>query len=209
VLDLGKNSGLLGSDPCDLGLERLAALIDGAIGDAGASFGFGRYAEPRALYNNENFGDPDQASACRIVHLGIDVFCPADTPVYAPLDARVELLANNNRELDYGPMLVLRHTTDAGEPFFTLYGHLSSSCLDALEVGQELTAGDQIAAVGRPPENGNWPPHLHLQLILDLLDLDADFPGVATTSQQELWCALSPSPACFFQEFDPTELRYK
>ena len=142
------------------------------------------------------------------MHLGIDVFCPADTPVYAPLDARVELLAHNNRELDYGPMLVLRHTTDAGEAFFTLYGHLSSSCLDALEVGQELTAGDQIAAVGHPPENGNWPPHLHLQLILDLLDLDADFPGVATTSQQELWCALSPSPACFFQEFDPTELRY-
>ena len=209
VLDLSKNSDLLGSDPCDLELERLAALIDGAIGNAGASFGFGRCAEPRALYNNENFADPDQASGCRTVHLGIDVFCPADTPVYAPLDARVELLAHNNRELDYGPMLVLRHTTDAGEPFFTLYGHLSSSCLDALEVGQELTAGDQIAAVGHPPENGNWPPHLHLQLILDLLDLDADFPGVATTSQQELWCALSPSPACFFQEFDPTELRYK
>lgn len=75
-------------------------------------------------------------------------------------------------------------------------------------MGQELTAGDQIAAVGSPPENGNWPPQLHLQLILDLLDLDADFPGVATASQQELWCALSPSPACFFQEFDPTELRY-
>ena len=208
VLDLSKNSDLLGSDPCDLELERLAALIDGAIGEAGASFGFGRYAEPRALYNNENFGATDQASGRRTVHLGIDIFCPADTPVFTPLDARVEVLANNDRELDYGPMLVLRHTTDAGEPFFTLYGHLSSRCLDTLEVGQELTAGDQIAAVGRPPENGNWPPHLHLQLILDLLDLDADFPGVATASQQELWCALSPSPACFFQEFDPTELRY-
>ena len=209
VLDLRKNSDLFGSDPGDLELERLAALIDGAIGEADASFGFGRYAEPRALYNNENFGDPEQASGHRTVHLGIDIFCPADTPVFTPLDARVELLANNNRELDYGPMLVLRHTTDAGEPFFTLYGHLSSSCLDSLEVGQELKAGDQIAQVGRPPENGNWPPHLHLQLILDLLDLDADFPGVATASQQELWCALSPSPACFFQEFDPTELRYE
>ncbi len=209
VLDLSKNSDLFGSDPGDMELERLAALIDGAIGEADASFGFGRYAEPRALYNNENFGDPEQASGHRTVHLGIDIFCPADTPVFTPLDARVELLANNNRELDYGPMLVLRHTTDAGEPFFTLYGHLSSSCLDSLEVGQELKAGDQIAEVGRPPENGNWPPHLHLQLILDLLDLDADFPGVATASQQELWCALSPSPACFFQEFDPTELRYE
>ncbi len=208
VLDLSKNSNLIGSDPGDLELERLTALIDGAMREAGTGFAFGRYAEPRALYNNEYFGDTDEATERRTVHLGIDVFCPADSPVVTPLDATVELVTNNDRELDYGPMIVLRHATDSGEPFFTLYGHLSSSCLDVLDVGQELEAGDQIAVVGRPPENGHWPPHLHLQLILDLLDLDADFPGVARASQQELWCALSPNPACFFREFDPSELRY-
>ena len=85
---------------------------------------------------------------------------------------------------------------------------MSSGCLDTLELGQQVKSGEQIAAVGRPPENGNWPPHLHLQLILDLLGLDADYPGVARASQQDLWCALSPSPACFFKNLDPSELRY-
>ena len=208
VINLSENSDILGKDPDNLELGRLIALLDGAMQEAGTCFAFGRYAEPRGLYNNEHFGDTDDAAEGRTVHLGIDVFCPADSPVYSPLDATVELLANNDRELDYGPMIVLRHTTDSNEPFFTLYGHLSSSCLEVLEVGQELTAGDQIAAVGRPPKNGNWPPHLHFQVILDLLDLGADFPGVAKASQQALWCALSPNPACFFAEFDPTELRY-
>jgi Ser/Thr protein kinase RdoA (MazF antagonist) len=204
VLDLSQNSSLLGSGP---GI-RLAAVIEKTMANAGAEFGFGRYAEPRAFYNTALFDDPNGVSERRTVHLGIDVFCVADSPVFAPLDGTVELLANNNRELDYGPMIVLRHTADSGQFFFTLYGHLSLNCLSVLEHGHEIAAGQQIAAVGRPPENGNWPPHLHLQLILDLLDLGADFPGVAKASQQRLWCALSPNPACFFTEFDPTELRY-
>ena len=43
-------------------------------------------------------------------------------------------------------------------------------------------------------ENGGWPPHLHFQIILDLLDLDADFPGVAFASQRAVWTSLSPDP---------------
>jgi 4-aminobutyrate aminotransferase-like enzyme len=43
-------------------------------------------------------------------------------------------------------------------------------------------------------ENGGWPPHLHFQIILDLLDYGRDFPGVAKASQRSLWKALSPDP---------------
>jgi hypothetical protein len=39
---------------------------------------------------------------------------------------------------------------------------------------------------------------LHFQLILDLLGLDADFPGVALRSQQDVWLGLSPLPGMFF-----------
>jgi len=42
--------------------------------------------------------------------------------------------------------------------------------------------------------NGGWPPHLHLQLITDLLDKDGDFPGVASPAERSLWLALSPDP---------------
>src|SRR5690606_15181690 len=44
------------------------------------------------------------------------------------------------------------------------------------------------------PANGDWPPHLHFQIILDLLDLDNDYPGVALASQREVWLANSPDP---------------
>ena len=43
--------------------------------------------------------------------------------------------------LDYGPVIVLRHETDDGTEFFTLYGHLSRKSLDGLEVGPAIDGG--------------------------------------------------------------------
>src|SRR5437764_10555327 len=37
-------------------------------------------------------------------------------------------------------------------------------------------------------------PHVHFQIILDLLELGADFPGVAYASQRAVWTSLSPDP---------------
>ncbi len=61
-------------------------------------------------------------------------------------------------------------------------------------VGQHVEAGERIGAIGAPPENGDWPPHLHFQIITDLMELGADFPGVAPASQREVWKSLSPDP---------------
>ena len=115
-------------------------------------------------------------------------------------------MANNRAELDYGPMLVLRHETETGEPFFTLYGHLRQTSIAGIVVGQAVAGGDKIAEGGSPPENGNWPPHLHIQIICDLLGLGADFPGVALRSERDKWLELSPSPAMFFPENDGKSL---
>ena len=207
VLDLSAGSRLRGEAVANLDVDQLGNLIDEMMADAGTGFAFGRYAEPRDLYNSDHFaGDGDGER--RTVHLGLDLFCVAGTPVYAPLDGKVELLANNARELDYGPMLVLQHADMGGDVFFALYGHLGAEVLQQFEVGQSVDAGQQIATVGAPPHNGNWPPHLHFQLILDLKDLGVDFPGVARKSQQEYWLGLSPSPAAFFPEYDAQALEY-
>ena len=48
--------------------------------------------------------------------------------------------------------------------------------------------------MGTAAENGGWAPHVHFQIILDLLDLGADFPGVAYASQRAVWTSLSPDP---------------
>jgi murein DD-endopeptidase MepM/ murein hydrolase activator NlpD len=141
--------------------------------------------------------------------MGIDLFCAPGTPVMAPLDGTVEYLANNTAELDYGPMVILRHADGAGKDFFTLYGHLSLDTLERVAAGQTVRAGEQIASVGEPPINGNWPPHLHFQLIDDLLDLGVNFPGVACASQQSYWLGVSPSPGRFFPECASELLEYK
>jgi 4-aminobutyrate aminotransferase-like enzyme len=48
--------------------------------------------------------------------------------------------------------------------------------------------------VGDLDVNGGWPPHLHFQLISDLLDRDGEFPGVARADQRAVWKSLSPDP---------------
>ena len=130
----------------------------------------------------------------RTVHLGIDLFVEPGAVVRAPLAGVVHTLANNAAPQDYGPLVILRHQSDDGTPFFTLYGHLSEETLAGLVVGQAVAKGQAIATIGAPPTNGDWPPHLHFQLILDLFEQDQDFPGVAFPSRRRLYEALSPDP---------------
>ena len=80
-------------------------------------------------------------------------FCRAGTDICTPLDGVVEIVANNTAELDYGPMLVVRHQTRNGTPFFLCCtGHLSLNSVEDASVGDRLSAGDKIAEVGTPPE---------------------------------------------------------
>lgn len=195
VLDLSVGSPFLGADPANLQEEALTARIGRAVSDAGADVGVGRYDEARGLYLTGLFGDPGRPTEeRRTVHLGIDLFVRPGSPVHAPLPGIVHVLAHNDTPQDYGPLVILRHETDEGTPFFTLYGHLTEGTLQELEVGQSVAPGDRIGAVGRPPSNGGWTPHLHFQVILDLLDQGADFPGVARASQRSVWTSLSPDP---------------
>ncbi|MCH8948156.1 MAG: hypothetical protein IH789_11120 [Acidobacteria bacterium] len=48
-----------------------------------------------------------------------------------------------------------------------------------LDPGDPVEAGQTIARVGPYPENGDWPPHLHFQIMTDLLAFEGEFPGVA------------------------------
>jgi 4-aminobutyrate aminotransferase-like enzyme len=195
VFDLGVGSGLLGADPEATETGPLTERLFGEMRRAGVAVGVGRYDEPRGLYVSLQFGSGGRATEeRRTVHLGIDLFVEPGTRVRAPLPGTVHLLATNAAPQDYGPLVVLRHETGDGTPFYTLYGHLSEDTLPSLAVGRRVEAGEAFARVGAPPANGDWPPHLHLQVILDLLDEGAGFPGVAPPSQRAVWTSLCPDP---------------
>ncbi|MBT8076927.1 MAG: peptidoglycan DD-metalloendopeptidase family protein [Gammaproteobacteria bacterium] len=209
VLDLSAGSRLGGEPLKGIDVDRFAALVERSMREAGTSIAYGRYAEPRDLYHTELFSsDVTGRAERRDVHLGIDVFCDAGTSVHTPLDGTVEIVANNKADLDYGPLLVLRHASANGTPFYLLHGHLALHSISSRRAGDRMAAGEKIAEVGAPPENGNWPPHLHLQVVTNLLGLGADFPGVACRSQLAMWLQLSPSPAAFFPDCAAADLNH-
>jgi len=195
VLDLGVGSRLLGADPAEAGTDALTDKISRAMKDAGVAVAVGRYDEARGIYLSGLFGAGERPTdERRTVHLGIDLFVDPGSPIHAPLEGVVHVLANNTAPLDYGPLVVLRHETDQGAPFFTLYGHLTEDTLEGLRLDQKIPRGEGFARVGAPPTNGGWTPHLHFQVILDLLERGADFPGVAHASRRAVWTSLSPDP---------------
>jgi 4-aminobutyrate aminotransferase-like enzyme/Ser/Thr protein kinase RdoA (MazF antagonist) len=195
VFDLGVGSAFLGSDPSAANTEALSEKIFSELKKARISVGIGRYNEPRLLYNSPLFGAGSNATdEHRTIHLGIDLFVAAGSAVYAPLEGVVHAFANNTAEKDYGPVVILRHGPGEGQDFFTLYGHLSKESLGKLRVGQAIARGERIGRVGAVQENGGWPPHLHFQVIVDLLDRGTDFPGVAFATERGVWTSLSPDP---------------
>jgi 4-aminobutyrate aminotransferase-like enzyme/Ser/Thr protein kinase RdoA (MazF antagonist) len=200
VFDLSVGSAFLGANPANSDAENLSRSIFSEMQRASVAVGIGRYNEPRLLYNSPLFGEScNPTDERRTIHLGLDLFVKPGTPVHAPFDGTVHLLANNTAPLDYGPLVILSHETGAGEEFFTLYGHLAGNSRSKLKTGQHISRGECFAHVGEPSENGGWPPHLHFQLILDLLDLGKDFPGVAYPSQRLVWTSLSPDPNMLLQ----------
>jgi murein DD-endopeptidase MepM/ murein hydrolase activator NlpD len=167
--------------------ERLFARI----ADSDLPVGIGRYDEDRTLYRHSPLFDG--VSERRSVHLGIDLFVMEGTAVMTPLPARVHSSADNTGLGNYGPTVILEHTLD-GLKFWTLYGHLERRSANHLVMGRRLSAGEEFAAVGENTENGGWPPHLHFQLMVDLLDHFGDFPGVAAPSERQRWLELCPDP---------------
>jgi murein DD-endopeptidase MepM/ murein hydrolase activator NlpD len=153
--------------------------------------GVGRYDEDRMIYRHSPLFDGDAER--RSIHLGIDLFVVEGTEVATPLASIVHSVADNTGLGDYGPTVILEHEID-GRRFWTLYGHLGRRQVERLEICSALVAGEVFAEVGDIDENGGWPPHLHFQLITDLLGRSGDFPGVAAPSERDHWLELCPDP---------------
>lgn len=194
VLDLSVASPILTARDTDDTADFTRRTFD-AMHRAEAGLGLGRWGEPRGFYLTEAFaGRPCELPERRTVHLGIDVFVEAGAPVRAPLPGRVTSVKDNDARLDYGPTVILEHDGPDG-PFWTLYGHLERASVADLAVGTPVSAGDAFARIGPAPENGDWPPHLHLQILLDRMGFDGDFPGVASPRERRVWLSWCPDPS--------------
>ena len=186
-LDLSeKNTALSVDDFIDT--AKFSAYINNELQRTNSRYAVGGYDENRTVYRKSELFDGTEP---RTVHLGIDVWGAAGTKVYAPLGGLVHSFALNNDFGDYGATIILQHQLDT-KVFYTLYGHLRSSDLSQLKEGKYIIRGDTIGHFGEPKENGDWPPHLHLQVIEDMRVKKGDYPGVCALSEREKYLANCP-----------------
>lgn len=174
--------------------QRLDAYIQMQLQRYGARYGIGGYNEHRVIYGRSQVFDGNGATEePRRLHLGIDIWGEAGIPVSAPADAIVHSFANNDAYGDYGATIILQHKIK-DITWHSLYGHLSAQDLIGLQPGSEIKAGTVIAHFGKPEENGQWPPHLHFQLIMDMQGKKGDYPGVCRYSEREQYLQNCPDP---------------
>lgn len=182
------NKELSASEIADTAL--FSDYINRTLSANGAIYGIGGYNENRKLYRRSELFAGEEA---RSIHLGIDIWGPAGTPVYAALGGMVHSFAFNDNFGDYGATIILLHQLET-IAFHTLYGHLSLADIAMLSEGAYISRGQVIGHFGEPAENGNWPPHLHFQIIHDSELKQGDYPGVCRPSESAWYLKNCPDP---------------
>ncbi|WP_316750061.1 peptidoglycan DD-metalloendopeptidase family protein [Pedobacter gandavensis] len=180
--------------------------INSQLAKTNARYGIGGYDEHRTIYARSSHFDAHADAEPRRLHLGVDIWGPAGTKVYNFYTAVVHSFKNNNNFGDYGATIILEYNIK-GQVFYVLYGHLSLASIADLQVGQKIPKGTAFATFGTPEENGNWPPHLHFQVIRKLFDAVGDYPGVCPFTQKEPFLLNSPDPSVILKHTFKAALR--
>ncbi len=194
TLDLSAGSLDLGNWPDFEDGPALRRNLLAQMQAAGAAVAVGRYGEARPFdTRGAPRGQSDDGPEWASVHLGLDVFCAAGTPVLAPLPGVVQRADAPGP----GATMVLRHSPAGAPEFFSLYRHLSPA---PLAVGQRVERGAVLGQVPglaeHAPAPGSPPmavAHLHLQLAADLLEMAA-LPGRVLPAQRAAWFSVCPDP---------------
>lgn len=169
---------------------KFSGYVETVLSKNNCVYGIGGYGEDRILYRRSGMFNEMEP---RTIHLGVDIWGPAGTEVFAPLGGMVHSFAFNKAFGDYGATIILLHQIDTVS-FYTLYGHMSLHDIAVLQEGNYINRGQKIGHFGAPEENGDWPPHLHFQVIQDIDLKVGDYPGVCRASEKEAYLANCPDP---------------
>lgn len=150
-------------------------------------WGIGKYDEQRSnMYLTAQFNNE------RNVHMGVDIWTQAGSPVYSFWDGVVCYMQDNDQPGDYGPTIVIKYEVNDQE-LFALYGHLSKESLEIVRINQQVRKNQQIGTLGTANVNGGWAPHLHFQLSVQDPG-EADMPGVVAPDDREQALEAFPDP---------------
>jgi 4-aminobutyrate aminotransferase-like enzyme/Ser/Thr protein kinase RdoA (MazF antagonist) len=127
----------------------------------------GEHGEAR-LYATRELSAAEPAT----IHLGLDLFAAAGSPVVAPLAGRIERI---------GPRELVVSFADGCVRLAGL--------VPAVGAGDEVAAGEALGQVAEAA--GSLPPHLHVQIAPAGSD---DLPGLVPAGLADAWLTLCPHP---------------
>lgn len=101
-------------------------------------------------------------------HGGIDWSAPIGTPIRAAAEGIVVWSGlnhpvgdPNNTKYGYGYTVIIKHTKENGDEFYTLYSHMDG--MNMVKLGDVVLKGQKIGQVGNTGQSDG--PHLHYEVI--------------------------------------------
>lgn len=167
-------------------------FIESYLTENNAKVAYGGYNEIRNLYQRSEIFN-DSKTEERNIHIGLDLWIKAGTPVLAAVDGFIHSFNYNTGVGDYGPTIILEHKIE-DQKFYTLYGHLTLESISAIKIGDIYKKGQQLATLGDASVNGDYAPHLHFQIIKEISNTFGDYPGVCSKSDLDHYLKNCPDP---------------
>lgn len=172
-------------------------MVEEVHQELGVDFSYGSYMEDRSFLWRGSYLEESGT----FIHLGVDLSVPRDTSVAIDFDAEVVLVDYDYPEIGgWGKRVVVRHKT---KDIYLIYAHLDRDI--HVKAGDNLSKSQVFAKVGHAPYNGNWWPHLHVQVLTkaaydkameeDFLELD----GYGLAEDMDLLKKDFPDPMGFIE----------
>ncbi len=153
---------------------------------------YGGYCEKRNLYKRSSIFNSNQLEE-RNIHIGLDLWIESGSKVFAALDGTIHSFKFNEGIGNYGSTIILQHEIE-NQLFYTLYGHLSRKSLESIKIGTIIKKGQLLAILGNSSENGDYSPHLHFQIIINIENFFGDYPGVCSKTKLDFYLENCPDP---------------
>ncbi len=190
-LDLSETNSIISEKNLD-NATAFEEYIEDYLTQNNAKVAYGGYNEIRNLYKRSTIFN-DTKTDERNIHIGLDLWIKAGTPVLAALDGFIHSFNYNTGVGDYGPTIILEHKIE-NQKFYTLYGHLSLESIGNINIGDFLKKGSQLATLGDAAVNGDYAPHLHFQIIKKIDSVFGDYPGVCSENDLSFYLKNCPDP---------------
>lgn len=194
-----KNIDLYSKNPL-IDPKKCQEFIDFVHKKYSLDFSYGGWMEDRSFIWKDSYLDKQK----NYIHLGIDINVPSGTEIATDFEAEV-IKKDSDYPLDggWGSHIILKNLSKS---VYILYAHLDENIL--CKVGDILEKGTIFAKVGHAPQNGNWFPHVHVQIIEEnyYLDLEKNndwdkFDGYGFKNEIELNAKKHKDPMEFISLF--------